>query len=267
MIEIGDPVTLSTTVYAVDGVTPADATLVVLTVTAPDQTASTPAVNHPGFGLYNGTLTVTQTGTYLVSWVATGTNAGAQSSSFEVESSLYGIVSLEEVKARLNITRTTDDDLLRTLILEASDLCESSEGTGKVWRRTVVTGEKANGGGGSITFLRRPVLSVTSMTIDGAAATVSDYDVESWRISSPYGTIGAGGRRQGVTLNYIAGATSVPNGVRQGVIELVRHLYGTKRGGSNLPRQEEPDYTESLGYLIPNRVAYAWRAYRDTGLG
>jgi len=64
-----------------------------------------------------------------------------------------------------------------------------------------------------------------------------------------------------ISVDYVAGQSFIPPLVRDGVLEMIRHLYGLHRGGSKLPRQEEPDYTASLAYLVPNRVKYAWQAY------
>jgi uncharacterized phiE125 gp8 family phage protein len=262
MIEIGDVVTLSTTVYAADGITPANGGSVVLTITLPDQSTSTPAVANVGTGLYSATFTTTQTGTHTYRWLVTGANAGAQNSMFEVEQPTVGMVSLEETKAYLNILRSTDDELLRSLILAASDLCEGPEGTGQTWRRTVVTNELHSGNSDTVVTNRRPVTSLTALSIDGTAQTVGNFDAETWRIYNPNGVFSSSRRVNNVSVSYVAGGQPVPAGVRNGVLEMVRHLYAMRRGGSNLPRQEEPDYTESIGYLIPNRVAMAWRQAR-----
>jgi uncharacterized phiE125 gp8 family phage protein len=262
MYEIGDPVTLTTLVKDSTG-TPANAGSMNLAITLPDGTAGT--VTNPVTGVagaYSYVYTTTTSGSHIATWTATGANAGVYVDTFHVELEPQGMVSLSEVKAHLRITRTNDDEVLRSLILTASSLAEGPEGTGKVWRRRVITNEKHSGGGYSIPLNLRPVQSITAITIDGVAGVVADYDVEDWRITSTSGlAIGNSTRRSNVLVSYIVGTSSIPSPLRDAVKELVRHLYGIYRGGSNLPRQEEPDYTQSAGYLIPNRVTMAFRAY------
>jgi len=262
-IELGDQVTVTTLVKDSGG-NPANAGSMNLAITLPDGTAGT--VTNPIIGTagaYSYAYTTVQSGAHLVTWTATGANAGVYIDTFHVELQPQGIVSLSEVKAHLRISRTSDDELLRSLILTASGLCESPEGTGQVWRRRTITGEKHNGGGCAIWVNHRPIQSLTSITVDGVAGTVADYDIDGNRISSGSGlAIGLSTRRANVSLTYVVGSNSIPPAVRDGVKELVRHLYGMYRGGSNLPRQEEPDFTQSAGYLIPNRVTVAWRAYQ-----
>jgi hypothetical protein len=262
MIEVGDVVTLSTKVY--NGATPPaleDGGAVTCTVTSEidNVSLSVTPILHPGTGQYSGTFTVLQPGAHDVVWTVTGANAGTLVDVFVVEQPMVGIVGLAETKAYLRITRTNDDEILRSLILTASDLCEGPEGTGRTWRRTVVTGELVTGTGDSIVTARRPVKSLTALSIDGVAQTVGSYDVDNWRIYNPNGVFSSSTRLRNVVVSYVAGGDPVPAGVRDGVLEMVRHLYAMHRGGSNLPRQEEPDYTESAGYLIPNRVKMAWQ--------
>lgn len=268
MITVGDPIpNLALEVRDANGAL-ANGGAVTLTITLPDGTTTSPAVSNTGTGLYSAAYTAAQLGEHGVSWLVTGANACALTDSFDVESPAVGLVSLTETKAFLRITRPDDDEALQSIILMASDIAESAEGTGKVWRRTVVTNEIHDGGGDSITTNLRPVQSLTSISIDGVGGSVADYDVSKWRIRSPYSTFGTGDRGGSVSISYVAGARVVPAGLRIGVLEHIRWLYGMHRGGTNLPRQGEPDYrTDNFGYLIPNRVASSYRAYKDTGLG
>jgi hypothetical protein len=259
MYEIGDTVPLTTQVRDAVG-TPANAGSMNLAVTLPDGTAGT--VTNPvtgTAGAYSYPYLFTVAGAHTITWTATGANAGVYTDTLYVESD-QAIVSLAEAKAYLRITRTADDELLRGLILTASSLCESAEGTGQVWRRRTVMNEVHTSGGTIIPYLR-PVQALTAISIDGSAGVPSDYTVESWRIT------GGSWSSAAVSITYVVGSNVIPRAVRDGTLEMVRHLYAMHRGGSNLPRQEEPDYTLQAGYLIPNRVAMAWRAFQDSGLG
>lgn len=223
-------------------------------------------ITNPSAGVYTVSPTYTPlvTGEIVARWIVTGANAGVETIVYTVEDPAVGIVGLGEVKNVLRINRTADDAILNRIILEASDLCESPEGSGKCWRRTVVTDEVHTAGGGAVYLQRFPVASITSITIDGISQTVADYDVSSGGIlTSQSGFYSS--RSNTMKVSYVAGGGPVPAAIRGGVLEMVRYLYGQYRGGSNLPRTEEPDYTTQSGYLIPNRVKMAWRSDKAVG--
>lgn len=265
MIELGDVVPgLSITVKDATGAL-ADGGAVTCTITLPDGTASvqTGSIAHPGLGVYSLVYTAANTGLHAINWTITGANAGAYNDTFIVELPNVGLVSLSETKAHLRITRTQDDDILRSLILAASNACESAEGTNRLWHRRVITGEMHDIAS-SIQLAHVPVASITALRVDGVTQDLTGFDTflttgeiypyAGWGFSST--------RHNSVAVDYVAGSnTGIPAIVRDGVLEMIRHLYSVHRGGSNLPRQEEPDYTTQVGYLIPNRVAMAWRAY------
>lgn len=267
MIEVGDVVPgLAITVTDATGAL-ADATTVACTITLPDASTVTltGSVTHPSLGVYRVAYTAAMTGLHAINWTLTGTNAGAYNDTFIVENpaTTTGLVSLAETKAHLRITRSQDDEVLRSLILAASNACESAEGTNKLWHRRVITGE-LHTAGSFVQLAHQPVASVTAIRVDGNTLDLTGFDIFlSTGEIYPYAGWGFTSTRQNsVSVDYVAGSnTGIPPIVRDGVLEMVRHLYGMHRGGSNLPRQEEPDYTTQVGYLIPNRVAMAWRAY------
>lgn len=239
-----------------------------LTITLDGTTLATLTPDNPSTGRYQVTTYIAAaSGLHSAVWTLTGANAGSQVQSFYVDSASasVGIVSLAEVKSHLRISQNTYDDKLNDLILEASSLCESSEGTGITWRRTVVTNE-VHSAAGSFTVHRRPISSLTSITVDGVTGNVADYDFDAdTGIVTGYAVTINGTRQRNVSISYVAGGGPIPRSVRGGVLELVRHLYGIYRGGSGLPRTAEPDYTQGAGYLVPNRVAQAWQSHEGHG--
>lgn len=265
MIEVGDVVPgLAISLFDAGGV-PADGGAVACTVTLPDAStvALTGSITHPATGVYRVVYTAAVTGLHAINWTVTGANAGAYNDVFVVESPAVGLVSLAETKAHLRITRTQDDEILRSLILIASDAAEGPEGTNQIWHRRVITGEQHDAAN-YIQLTRAPITSVTAIRVDGNTQDLTGFDIFlSTGEIYPYAGWGfSSTRRNSVAVDYVAGSnTRVPPMVRDGVLEMIRHLYGMHRGGSNLPRQEEPDYTTQVGYLIPNRVAMAWRAH------
>lgn len=265
MIEVGDPLPgLSLAPKDASG-NAVDPGAVTLAITLPDQTLATPTVNRSGVGQYSATYMATQAGTHVVEWTATGAYAGTFRDTVEVELR-SGIVSLSDIKDFLGIRRSTNDEILRLMGVMASDLCESPEGTNRRWRRRIVTDEKHTAAG-TFQLFNAPVLEITSLTANGTTLSADDYDIDTVTglVYDVNGALSTGTRRFGISVSYIAGSVTVPAAVRNGVLEMVRHLYHSHSGGSSLPSQDEPDYTTSLAYLIPNRVAVAWSAYRMPG--
>jgi len=272
MIELGDPLPdLGTDVFDETGA-PADGGAVSVAISkdgvvlasggAVSVGGTAISVAHPGIGQYSASYTPVVTGQIEAKWTVTGAYAGVQTVVYTVETPVNGIVGLGDAKDFLKIYRTNDDELLSQLILEASDLCESSEGSGLTWRRTVVTDEQHTANGRAVYLHRSPVASLTAVTIDGVSQSLSSFT-----FLSTGKLIGNGySASEGTMLvSYVAGGGAIPAAIRGGTLEMVRYLYGTHRGGSGLPRQEEPDYTTVSGYLIPNRVKMAWRSHSSIG--
>ncbi len=274
MIELGDPLPdLGVDVFDDTG-SPSDGGAVSLTITRDGVTLASGGpgasggtlltITHPGTGLYSSAYTPLVTGQIVATWTVTGANAGVQTTVYTIEVPPVGIVGLDEVKRHLRIYRNDDDDTLTSLILEASDLCESPEGSGICWRRTVVTDEAHSATGGALYLSKFPVASLTSVTVSGVAQTVADFDVSPGGMMTTESGLFSS-RSYDVKVSYVAGGGPVPAAIRGGMLEMVRYLYGTHRGGSNLPRQEEPDYNTVSGFLIPNRVKMAWRSHSSVG--
>jgi hypothetical protein len=200
----------------------------------------------------------------LHSWEATAAGAveGTYVDTFVVTSgSDVGIVGLQEAREHLRFSATDDDELLRGFILVASELCEAY--TGRAWRRTVVSGEVHDGGGCFLQLRRQPIVEVTAAAENGAAVTQYTLDPRKGRLYR--GTATADSQwlpgRQIITVSYVAGPPdgTVPAKVRHGVLECIRHLWESRRGGSGIPRQgPDTEWVPILGYSIPRRVAEMW---------
>lgn len=120
--DLGDAVLLSTTVYDPTTGLPADATMA-LTLTKPDGTAgSVGSVNHPSTGNYNASTAATdQVGTWFYKWTASGALIAVDSGQFTVANPAPPpYASLAQLKHRLRLTDTTDDDELIRVLATAS---------------------------------------------------------------------------------------------------------------------------------------------------
>ena len=264
--DLGDVVALGVTITDAAG-SPADATTVVATIVAPDGTSSTPSVVHSGTGLYDLNYTPSQYGRYTIRWVATGTNASAYADEFTVRDfTELGIVSLDEVKAHLNIpsTNTTNDEEIRRFIDAASDLAENYVGC--ILGRKTFTSEKYSGNTDIIRLRNPRAISITSVYENGTlldpAAYVLDPTgqrltrVTTGSISGPnYFGIWAPGA-ENIVISYVAGFTNPPPAAKQGVLEIIRHLWQTQRGPSSVigRSQSGDEFYQAPTYSLPRRA-------------
>lgn len=264
--DLGDVVSLGITINDSSG-NPANATAVVATITAPDGTSSTPSVTNSGTGLYDISYTPTQYGRHTIRWVATGTNASAYADEFTVRDfTALGVVSLDEVKQHLNIpsTNTTLDEEIRRFIDAATDLAESYLGVDL--GRRIWTDELYDGNTDHLRLRNPKALSITSVYENGLLLASTDtvldptgqrlYRVTTGALSSPsyYGIFAPGSNN--IKVSYISGFITPPPAAKQGVLEIIRHLWQTQRGGMNvmgraLPGDEQ--YPTST-YSLPRRA-------------
>lgn len=183
MIEIGDIVPFTVTVRAAP-VAPATVgalvdpvggvASVVLTVTLPDGTTSTPTVTRTSIGLFAAQFVVTMDGVHSYRWVVTdptnGNTFGPEP--FVVEDSAYiPFVSLDEqlefMRARNVIVSTSELEELRRLIRISCTSVELDLGRAV----SVQTLTKTIDGGSVAVVLPGPVISMTSVTEAGVALT------------------------------------------------------------------------------------------------
>lgn len=268
MIDVGDPLPdLGVLVYDSSGALAA-AVGVVLTITKPDGTSTTPTVSTASTGIYTAAYTTTMAGRHVGCWTATNITGGAASEVYEqtwdVSSSSRLIVGLDEAKTFLRVTGFADDEQLRDVIEAASDLCERH--TRRVWRRTTVTAELHSGGGDVLYLRQSPVISITSVTDGGVAVAASTYTLDGVTGRLLYGDTLSGGTwtsgQENLSVTYVTGPPGgvVPAYIRRGVLILVEHLWATQRGGSNLPRLSGggDEYDRRSSYTLPRRVLEMW---------
>lgn len=255
--DLGDVVPLAVSVKDSAGAA-ANATAVSVTVTLPDGTTATPTVSNPATGSYTASYTPTQAGRHGVRWLATGTNACAYTDGFAVaDTADIPVVSLAEVKAHLNITTTSNDDELRGVIAAAQDAAENY--TGRVFGRRTFT-ETHDGGRRTIALRRHPLVAVATVTQDGVTLSSGEWivDVTGGVLHRADYGYWSGQDPQNIVVTYTAGYAIQSAAERQGVLEMVRHLWETQRGSlATFPRGD--DYAPTVpGYSIPHRVSELW---------
>jgi uncharacterized phiE125 gp8 family phage protein len=204
--------------------------------------------------------------------VATGTNAGAFTDVFTVlDPAELPVVGLAEAKRYLNVTATTDDEEIRRMLGVATDLCERY--TGRALRRKTVTETHLTRGTTADIVLRQvPVLSVSSVTLNGTAVDSSGYTL--WNslgllcrgsVTAAYPwTAGS------VAVTYVAGYADPPQVAVEAVLVVLRHLWDTQRGSSaGLPGLGNTDdgYTPGASYALPRRAQELLAPLRVAAIG
>ena len=264
--DLGDVAALGVTILDAAG-NAANATSVVATVAAPDGTTSTPSVTNSGTGLYDIAYTPTQYGRHTIRWVATGTNASAYADEFTVRDFLaLGVVSFDEVKAHLNIaaSNTTNDEEIRRFIDAATDLAENYVGC--ILGRQTFASEMYDGNVEHLRLRNPRAMTITSVYENGLLLQSTDYvldptgqrlyRVTTGAISSPsYFGIWAPGANN-IVVSYVAGFVNPPAAVRQGVLEIIRHLWQTQRGSASVMGrvQTGDDFYPSSTFSLPRRA-------------
>lgn len=166
-------------------------------------------------------------------------------------------VSLADLKAFLNKTDSNDDDELVAMLDRAEAILAV-----RVGPLSPITFTEVYSGPGPIVLRRYPVISVTAVTDVGNAVTDSYLDVDSGVLYGSFSRWPA----MSVAVTYVAGRDILPADLEAAVLELVRHLWTSQRGGGSLrpsfPGDEAPQQQTGSGYLLPYRVESLIEPYR-----
>jgi hypothetical protein len=241
---------------------------VTLVLTLPDGSSAGPAVTSASTGVYSATYTTTMAGRHVGRWTATNITGGATQEVYEqtwdVADRSRSIIGLDDAKTFLRISGSDDDEQLRDVLEAASDMCERY--TRKVWRRTTVTAEIHSGGVDVIYLRQAPVVSVTTVVDTGVTLAATSYTVDLPTGRLFYGDTTFQGwwtpGQDNISVTYVTGPPSgiVPAYIRGGMLELVEHLWSSRRGGSNLPRKAAggDEFSNKFAHALPWRVQEMW---------
>jgi hypothetical protein len=228
VIDLGDSVPLGITVTDSSG-NPANASIVVLTVTQPDGTTVNPPVANPSTGSYTVTFVPTLVGRHSLRWVSTNP-ASAFVDVFDVASSTPDLImSLADAREQLRRVpgkSTADDDELRLYIASTSRIIEDIVGSQSIQTRTFVTN-----GGGSVMLPDAPVtvLSVVEngITLSPATDYVIDYPGGIIRRGTTLWSWSFFGGYQNIVVTYTVGSGVVSENVRLAARIILGHLWST----------------------------------------
>lgn len=266
MTDIGGVVQIAAEIRDADGVL-TNPTTATLTINLPDGTTATPTVTLPPAetGILRVDYVTTQAG--LHHWrLATSTPTTVVSDAFNVApADGSSLVGLAETKAHLNIpaSDTSEDEELRGFIASASRVVEDI--VGDIARKTVT--ETNSGGERHVVLTHSPVISVTSVKVDGETVDSGDWTF------SPSGLLA---RRWGrwptglhnIETAYVAGRQVAQPNIIDATKELIRINWRPQQGGNYSPfdgggsddfgvsRAAEASLQGEirLGFFIPNTV-------------
>jgi hypothetical protein len=239
---------------------------VTLNITLPDATNVSVTTATSITGTYTASYLPTQVGRHIIAWSAGTTWSQAYSDIFEVRDiNDIGIVGYDEVLEFLNIpTASANENEVRRFIDASTDLAETY--VGQVLGRRTFTNELYDGGTEFIRIRNPKAISITSVTENGLAISASNYVLDYtgqrlYRIGSGtlYATNSYGYWTQGmnnVSITYVAGYVNPPMSAKQGVLEIIRHLWQTQRGAINvMSRTNSGDELYSTPtYSLPRRA-------------
>jgi len=239
---------------------------VTLNITQPDGTTSSVTTATSTTGTYTASFLPTLAGRHILAWAATGSYPQAYSDIFEVRDiNDIGIVGYDEVLEFLNIpAASANENEVRRFIDASTDLAETY--VGQVLGRRTFTNELYDGGTEFIRIRNPKAISITSVTENGLAVSASNYVLDYtgqrlYRIGSGtlYATNSYGYWTQGmnnVSITYVAGYVNPPMSAKQGVLEIIRHLWQTQRGAINvMSRTNSGDELYSTPtYSLPRRA-------------
>jgi len=264
--DLGDKVYLSWSTVDSSGAAVNPGT-VTASVTLPDATSVSLTTATSVTGTYTTNYTPTQVGRHVFAWAATGSWPQAYNDVFTVRDiNDIGIVSLDDAKYHLNIPSTdvSQDAELSRIIDAAADLSESYVGI--VLGRRTYTNELYDGNAEFIRLRSPKAISITSVYENGALLNSGQYVLDPtgqrlYRVGSGtlYATNSYGywsGGMNNVQITYVSGWVNPPAAAKQGVLEVIRHLWQTQRGSmSVLGRNLAGDETyQTPTYSLPRRA-------------
>jgi hypothetical protein len=240
--------------------------VVTASITLPDGSTTSLTTATSITGTYTTNYLPTLAGRHVIAWNAGTTWPQAFADVFEVRDiNDIGIVGYAETLQYLNIpTASADENEVRRYIDAASDLAEAY--VGQILGRRTFTDELYDGGTEFIRIRNPKAISITSVYENGALVSANAYNLDYtgqrlYRIGSGtlYATNSYGywtGGFNNIKITYVAGYVNPPMAAKQGVLEIIRHLWTTQRGAINvMGRTQSGDEMYSTPtYSLPRRA-------------
>lgn len=184
------------------------------------------------------------------------------------------LTTVSNVKADLNISGSSEDAYLVRRVNEASKLAATycartfmSETVDDTFYMTYGDSPEA------LVLSRRPVSSITSVTVDGEALTSSDYHVETatgllYRKNSDGDLTTWDGEK--TVVRFVGGYSSVPEDLEGAVIGLIKAMRSARERDPTVRSERVPDVMEVTYWVrgpgesnLPPEVAGTLDLYRE----
>jgi hypothetical protein len=232
-----------------------DATVTV-SVTSPSGDVTNPSTTRSSLGTYTADVPLDEVGQWTAAWTVAGTVTGFEEQSVYVRRLGSKVVSVTDVRDRLNKSLTVDDDEIDAMIDAA--IAEYETYVGPVSGSVT---EKFDGGTGWL-LLGSPNVSALTEAVysDGTVIDVADLDLDTRTgiVRWGYNTAGVftyGSRN--VTVTYTVGA--LPANHRETIIaDVAGYFAATQRGPAGLPGEGyEAGYAANPLVMFPRIRALA----------
>lgn len=238
-----------------------DAVSVVLTVTAPDGTVTTPTVSHDSTGSYRADIVLSQEGLYKLVWTSTSPNT--IKTDYVPSNVFRSIISIDEARNAAGYVEGDNDNAFRQVMAAATELVEGV--VGACVQRTI-TNERVVGSEAQVIRLAHAplpsdtsVTSVTSVWPFGPSWTTNDF-----LVYPDSGTVELASMiyfwRGPWKATYTCGRLVVSQSIQLAVKEIIYDLWSTYRpyGAGDLePGPEDTARFEQMlaSYTMPPHAA------------
>lgn len=242
-----------------------NATTVVLTITAPDGTITTPAVVNPPArtGLYRCDHTPSVAGRHAAHWSLTFSDGYTfvQSETLDVRpADPGGIVSVHAAKQHLNILNTKSDQELRGWIAAVTEVVEAKVGPCIIRSESTVITQA----GGSWYLPKCPAIEVTSVTRIGTGPAIDTANLylvpDTGEVIFVEGTSIASSSCGTFLITYTVGRSVIPANIVQAALIILKHLWETQRGTDitrgrqSLAGDDDMVLTPEMPWAVPRRA-------------
>jgi hypothetical protein len=272
-VDVGDTITVGVLVRDEAG-TPVNVDLMVASVTA-GGTAIALTVTNPSTGRYEATFTIGTSQARTVAFLGTGGVLGAGQvyvDAVPVADSTGLFISVPQALAHLRAAQVLgsheDREQLRWLALVACRAVERDLGR-VIARRTIV--EEHEPTGNALILRQTPVLSVTTVGIDGSTQAPAGYRLGIGGILRSRTGWPVGGWST-VQVEYVAGMDPVPEVLQKVALNAVQRMWQTSQNsphpafGDGAGTDFGPgDLAGQMGRLTPVEMG-AYRSYQSTGI-
>lgn len=243
----------------------------VLTVTLPDQTTATPTPSRDSVGTFHADYTMTMEGLHKFVWTTTGPNTTRTD---YVNASLFrSVVEIDDVKNFIGDVSTTSDEILRQIMMAATEKAENIVG---ICVQRTYTNERIMGYNAQVLKLPHgPLPSITAVTsISSVFPTGPTWTTSDLIVYPDSGTVELASQLAfwygPWQATYTAGRAVIPEGILIAVKEMIYDLWSIHRSYGSDDLEPSPAETSQweqtlVSYDIPPHAKTYLEPYEMPG--